>query len=145
MDDNKKNSTIEQKDKKEEVTENPEKKQEDKEKKESKIGDDKNEMKQCKEERDDFKNKYLRALADYQNFERRVREERGEVIALAQGRIIEELLPFLDTLYKAEVFVKDAGLAMVKTTFLQQLEKLGVKEIELLHKEYDPHTAEAVE
>jgi len=94
---------------------------------------------------EEYKSKYLRALADYQNLERRVRDERSEMIKIAQARVIEQLLPVLDTLHQAEVFVKDAGLKMVKDQFIQKLQELGVKEVELLNKEFDPHTAEAVE
>lgn len=99
----------------------------------------------CKKEVEEFKQKYFRALADYQNLERRVRDERGEMIKIAQARVIEELLPFLDTLHQAEVFIKDPGLKMVKDSFMQKLSDLGVKEVELLNKEFDPHLAEAVE
>lgn len=103
------------------------------------------ELENCKKETEEFKSKYLRALADYQNLERRVRDERVEMVKIAQARVLEELLPFLDTLHQAEVFVKDPGLKMVKDSFIQKLKELGVKEIELLNKEFDPHTAEAVE
>jgi molecular chaperone GrpE len=106
---------------------------------------DSGELENCKKETEEFKSKYLRALADYQNLERRVRDERVEMVKIAQARVLEELLPFLDTLHQAEVFVKDPGLKMVKDSFMQKLKELGVKEIELLNKEFDPHTAEAVE
>lgn len=109
-------------------------------------GDNHNkEHEECEKATEEYKSKYLRALADYQNLERRVRDERSEMIKIAQARVIEELLPFLDTLHQAEVFVKDPGLKMVKDSFFQKLSELGVKEIDLLNKEFDPHTAEAVE
>jgi hypothetical protein len=47
-------------------------------------------------------------------------------------------------LYKAEVFIKDPGMQMVKDQLVHVLEEFGLKEIELLGKEYDPHTAEVV-
>ncbi|MEO6508362.1 MAG: nucleotide exchange factor GrpE [Patescibacteria group bacterium] len=103
------------------------------------------ELEDCEKNAEDFKNKYLRVLADYQNLERRVRDERSEMIKIAQARIIEEFLPFLDTLHQAEVFIKDPGLKMVMDTFTQKLKDLGVKEVELLNKEFDPNTAEAVD
>ncbi len=114
------------------------------------IPEEKNESKNqeletCKRDQEEFKNKYFRALADYQNLERRVHDERSEMIKIAQGRVIEELLPFLDTLYQAEVFVKDPGLKMVKDSFTQKLTELGVKEIALLNKEFDPHKAEVID
>lgn len=97
------------------------------------------------QERDDFKNKYLRALADYQNLDRRMRDERVEIRKSAEANVILELLPFLDVLNQAEVFIKDQGLKMVKDKFVSQLADMGVKTMDLLHKEYDPYTAEAIE
>ena len=97
------------------------------------------------QERDDYKNKYLRALADYQNLDRRMCDERVEIRKSAEASVILDLLPFLDTLNQAEVFIKDPGLKMVKDTFIQQLASMGVKTIDVLNKEYDPYTAEAIE
>ncbi len=97
------------------------------------------------QERDDFKNKYLRALADYQNLDRRMRDERVEIRKSAEANVILELLPFLDVLNQAELFIKDQGLKMVKDKFVQQLADMGVKTMDLVNKEYDPYTAEAIE
>ena len=97
------------------------------------------------QEREDYKNRYLRALADYQNLDRRMRDERVEIRKSAEASIILDLLPFLDTLNQAEVFIKDPGLKMVKDTFVQRLASMGVKTIDVLNKEYDPYTAEAIE
>lgn len=94
---------------------------------------------------EEYKNKYLRALADYQNLERRVRDERDEIMRSAQARILMRLLPFLDNLEKAEQFIKDPGLKMIKDQYVQELESMGLKTIDVLHKEYDPHLAEALE
>jgi molecular chaperone GrpE len=103
------------------------------------------ELKQIKAEADDFKNKYLRALADYRNFENRVREERMEIEKMGKLSVIRNLFPILDNLHQAEVFVKDPGLKMVKDNFMKALEEMGVKEVELLGKEFDPHYAEAID
>ncbi|OGK37048.1 nucleotide exchange factor GrpE, partial [Candidatus Roizmanbacteria bacterium RIFCSPHIGHO2_12_FULL_39_8] len=55
------------------------------------------------------------------------------------------LLPFLDHLEKAEVFIKDKGLKMVKDNFEKVLESIGLEQIDATGKEFDPHTAEAIE
>jgi molecular chaperone GrpE len=54
-------------------------------------------------------------------------------------------LPFLDTLNQAEIFIKDQGLKMVKNSFMQRLSEMGVKEVPLEGKEFDPHFAEAID
>lgn len=91
------------------------------------------------------KNKYLRALADYQNLEKRVSEERFELIRMANKNLLIKILPFLDNLEKAEVFVKDQGLKISKDHFFQILREAGLEEIDLLNKDFDPVLAEAVD
>lgn len=103
------------------------------------------ELKAAQAEAQDYKNKYLRALADYQNFEKRVREEREELIKSTQSRLILRIIAFLDNLEQAEVFVKDKGLKMVKDQFYKTLSELGLEEIDVLNQEFDPHTAEAID
>lgn len=100
---------------------------------------------ELKKQADDYKNKYLRALADYQNYEKRVREEKNQVQEFAITNILVRLLPFLDHLEKAEVFIKDKGLKMVKDNFEKVLESIGLEEIKIEGKEFDPHIAEAIE
>lgn len=103
------------------------------------------EIEKLKKEIDEWKNKYLRALADYQNFENRIKEERLVLIKTANLNLILRLLPFLDNLEKAEIFVKDQGLKIAKDHLFQTLKEVGVEEIEVLNKPFDPVTAEAIE
>jgi molecular chaperone GrpE len=102
-------------------------------------------LEEAKNEAESYKSQYLRALADYSNFERRVLEEQENQKLRIKSDVINKLLPFLDNVEKAEVFIKDTGLKMVKDQFLQTIKQLGVEEIELEGTEFDPHTAEVVE
>jgi molecular chaperone GrpE len=103
------------------------------------------EVETLRAEVEDYKKKYLRAIADYQNFERRMREERKEMRNIIKADIIQMFLPTLDTLHKAELFIKDPGLKMVMDQFYQTFEQAGVKEIEIMGKEFDPHVAEVID
>lgn len=103
------------------------------------------EIEKLKKEAEEYKNKYLRALADYQNFEKRVREERSQLMRTANLNLIMKLLPFLDNLEKAEVFVKDEGLKIAKNHLFQSLKEIGVEEIDVLNKPFDPNIAEAID
>ncbi len=94
---------------------------------------------------EELNNKYLRALADYQNLQNRVDAGRMQVRQDATVHVLMSLLPFLDNLESAEVFIKDPGLAMIKTQFAKLLEQMGLQKIEVLNREFDPHTAEAVD
>lgn len=92
-----------------------------------------------------YKNSYLRALADYQNFEKRVGEQKEDFIKSASKRIISKLLPLLNNLEKAEVFVKDPGLKLIKDELEKILIEEGLEELKVLGSIYNPEFAEAVE
>lgn len=92
----------------------------------------------------DYKERYLRALADYKNLQRQIEQERKLVFTLATAHVLEQIIPTLDLLYKAEVFLKDPGMVMVKDQLVRTLEELGLTEIDLMGKPYDPHLAEVV-
>jgi len=105
----------------------------------------KQELEKIKKEGEDYKNKYLRMLADYQNFEKRMVNEFSQLTIKGKQEIILKLLPILDNLEKAEVFIKDNGLKQIKEMFFQILKNENIEELQILGKEFDPHTAEAVE
>ncbi len=123
------------------------KKQNDKKKEEfeREIIDLKNQIEELKKQIEDIKNKYLRALADYQNLEKRIIDEKQQLIKNANKNLILKLLPFLDTLDKAEVFIKDQGLKIAKDQLLQVLKEEGLEEIDVLNKAFDPELAEAID
>jgi len=61
----------------------------------------KTECKMCEQKQSEvteYKSKYLRALADYQNYEKRVQDQKTEWIKLANKNLILKLLTFLDDL-----------------------------------------------
>ncbi len=92
-----------------------------------------------------YKQQFLRALADYRNLEKRMTEQRQEIRTQTQAGILAQLLPFLDNLEKAEVFMSDPGLKMIKDQFVRTLRDMDLEEIPLLDTEFDPTTAEAIE
>lgn len=88
--------------------------------------------------------KYRRALADYQNLQKRVGEERGEWIRSANKDLLLRLLPVLDTLMLAANHLEDQGLTVSINQFLDTLKAEGVTKIETVGKEFDPHSMECV-
>lgn len=94
---------------------------------------------------EEYKAKYLRAIADYQNYERRVQDQRIEWIKSANKNVVIKLLTFLDDLERAELFIKDPNLVHVKESFSKLLKNEGLEEIEVLNKPYDPYNAEVVD
>lgn len=99
----------------------------------------------CTEEIEDVNNKYLRALADYQNLEKRMENAVEQARTQTRRDSIGRFIDILDDLEKARVFVEDAGLKMVMEKFTSILAESGVAEMDLVGKEYDPYIAEAVE
>lgn len=86
-----------------------------------------------------------RALADYQNLERRVTEEKRLLSELYSAIIIEKFLPILDNLENAQKHLNDQGLAMVISQFNDVLIAEGVEEIKAEGQNFDPRIHEAVE
>jgi len=93
----------------------------------------------------EFDDQLKRALADYQNLEKRVEEERKLLSKLSASLLIEKLLPVLDNLEKAQVHLKDEGLEIVLKQFKEILTQEGVEEIAAEGAQFNPHYHEAVE
>lgn len=92
-----------------------------------------------------FEDKYKRALADYQNLEKRSREHHSELVKLANRDLILRLLPILDTLKMAENHVSDQGLSLSIKQFTDALKNEGAEKIEVTGKKFDPSIMECVE
>ncbi len=100
-----------------------------------------------KQENEEFKNlenQLKRALADYQNLEKRVAEEKSSWIKAANKDLLLKLLPGLDSLILAEKHTRDEGVKLSIKHFLDILEQDGVKKIETVGLDFDPNFMEAV-
>ena len=86
-----------------------------------------------------------RTLADYQNLERRIEEERKQLSKLSALLLIEKLLPIADNLESAQDHIQDEGLAIVIKQFKDILTSEGVEEIQAEGQTFDPNFHEAVE
>jgi molecular chaperone GrpE len=94
---------------------------------------------------EDWKNKCLRALADYQNLERRTAEEKKQARLWASEHILQRLLPVVDTFQRANVHIKDAGLDLALKELQAVFEEQGVSRIETVGKPFNPHEMECIE
>lgn len=92
----------------------------------------------------EWENNYKRALADYQNLEKRVAAQRRELILSASRSILERVLPVLDTLMLASAHTDEQGLKVSIQQFLDVLKAEGVTRIEVKGKKFDPSIMEAV-
>lgn len=93
---------------------------------------------------DERTNQWKRALADYQNLDKRVGEERIDFVRYAAKNFIVRLLAIVDDFEKAQAHVKDQGLGLALKKLFELLKQEGVEKIDTLGKEYDIHSMEAL-
>lgn len=95
------------------------------------------------------KDKYLRLMAEYDNFRKRSAKERLELSASIRGDTVSGILPLIDNFERALAAETEdtnykQGVEMIFKQFGDMLTKLGVTAMELEGKEFDPNTAMAV-
>lgn len=112
------------------------------------------ELERLTEEARNYKDKYLRALADSENLRKRLVKEKEDYCKYAVSSVIAEFLQPLDNLENALGFadkgseeVKNwaVGFQMILTQFKEVLKNQGVEKIETVGTDFDPHQHEAVE
>ena len=96
-------------------------------------------------EAEEWKNKYLRVLADYQNLDKRANDEKQEIRKFAAEVVIMRLLPAIDTLSKAKAHLQDPGLELTVKEFETALAELGVVKIDVVGKAFNPHEMECID
>lgn len=97
-----------------------------------------------KEQIEQLENQLKRALADYQNLEKRTGEERREWVLSGNRGLISKLLPVLDNLFLASKHMDDEGLNLSIQKFIDVLREEGVEKIETVGRDFDPNTMECV-
>jgi molecular chaperone GrpE len=106
---------------------------------------DKEKLEQLQDQAKSLTEKWKRALADYQNLEKRVEKEKQEFVKYSTASLIDKLLEVLDDLERAEKHLQDKGLSLALEQFRSILEAEGVEEIEALDKEFNPETMDCSE
>lgn len=88
---------------------------------------------------------YRRALADYQNLQRRSAQEKTQLMAAAAQVVLADLLPTLDHLQLAAQHIADPSLNMIVTDLTRSLEHHGLEKITTVGQPFDPAVMEAVD
>lgn len=103
---------------------------------------------------DEFRNKYLRALADMENLKKRLQHEKKESIAYAIDNMLADFLTPLDSFENALAFTENLspemqswalGFKMIANQFKEVLENHGIFSYDSVGKLFDPHIHEGVE
>ena len=104
-------------------------------------------------ERDDYKDKYYRLAADFDNAHKRMNREKQEFIKYANEKVMCEFLDILDDLERLkhtaeEKYPNDKsflkGIQLVAANAFSLIQRNGVKAIDTEGKLFDPHYHEAL-
>jgi molecular chaperone GrpE len=110
----------------------------------------KNEDMKEKEESVNY-DKYLRAVADLENYKKRSIREKADIIKYGKEEIIKDILPFVDSLDRAldhadssDVQAFKEGIRLIQEQLLSCLKKHGVEKIDSIGLNFDPNFHEAL-
>ena len=94
--------------------------------------------------------RYMRLMAEFKNFKRRVAREKSDIHAYANEKIVGDLLPVLDNFERAldteggdlEAYAK--GMQLIFEQLKKALENAGLEEIKAMDETFDPNVHNAV-
>lgn len=97
----------------------------------------------------DMKDRYMRTLADYENFRKRSEREKADFYKYALSGLLHELLPVLDNFDRALEHAEEGddfhkGVLLIYKQLFGVLLKYGLKPIEESRVPFDPRIHEAV-
>ena len=112
----------------------------------------KDELKRIKEEAKDNHDRYLRTLAEFENFKKRIIREKEDYLKYANEELIKQILPIVDNLERAIMHSNEnsdsesviEGVEMIHNQLLETLGKFGVSPVEAIDKPFDPNFHEAM-
>ena len=103
----------------------------------------------CEAEKKKLGDRYLRLMAEYDNYRRRTQKERENIYPDAVADTLKELLPVLDNLQRAldtpcadENYI--TGIQMIRTGLEEFLKKMGVETFGKAGEPFDPNLHNAV-
>ncbi len=109
-------------------------------------------LQEAKTQMEQLRDKWMRAVAELDNFKKRSARDQEELLRHAQEKVFREFLPILDNLQRALVHANNTqskeglleGIQMIERQFISALERLGVTPMEVLHQAFDPARHEAL-
>jgi len=107
-------------------------------------------VEKLQEEVEQLKDRYLRTVAEFDNYKKRTIKEKAELILNGGEKVVTSLLPVLDDFERALNDATDdphaikEGMDLIFKKFLKTLETLGVKKIETEGKDFDVDFHEAI-
>ncbi len=114
------------------------------------VEDEKDGLSKAEEEIAQLKDKYLRAIAEFDNYKKRTLKEKAELLLNGSEKTVTSILPVLDDFERALADNNDdpkaikEGITLIYNKFIKTLETLGVKKIDTDGKDFDVDYHEAV-
>ena len=105
-----------------------------------------------KEKFEEMQDKYMRQLAEFENFRTRTDREKAQMFNQGASSVLEKFLPVVDNFERGLAAVPEEekgsafadGMNMIYKQLMKQMEDLGVTPIEAVGKEFDPNFHNAV-
>ena len=99
-----------------------------------------------------LKDKYLRAVAEFDNYKKRTLKEKTELILNGSEKTVTMFLPIIDDMERAitnagkstDIAAVEEGWELIYNKFIKQLDSIGVKKIETNDADFDVDYHEAV-
>ena len=99
-----------------------------------------------------LKDKYLRTVAEFDNYKKRTLKEKTELILNGSEKTVTTFLPILDDMERAianagkstDITAVEEGWELIYNKFIKQLDSIGVKKIETNDADFDVDYHEAV-
>jgi len=98
---------------------------------------------------DDFRDRYLRSLADFENFRKRSEREKNDFQRYALAGMVRDLLPVLDNFDRGLEHAEEGdefhkGMALIYKQLFDVLQRHGLKPISESGVRFDPNLHEGV-
>ena len=98
-----------------------------------------------KAELETLKDKYLRTVAEFDNYKKRTLKEKTELILNGSEKTVTTFLPILDDMERAianaskatDITAVEEGWELIYNKFIKQLDSIGVKKIETNDADFD--------
>ena len=119
---------------------------------EEEEAEEKDPLEKAQDEIAELKDKWLRSVAEFENYRKRTLKERAELILNGGEKFITAILPILDDMERAiengkktdDPDVLREGIELIYQKFMKTLEAQGVRKIEALDADFDTDVHEAV-
>ena len=119
---------------------------------EKEEAEEKDPLVKAQEEIEELKDKWLRSVAEFENYRKRTLKERAELILNGGEKVITAILPILDDMERAiengaktdDPEVLREGMTLIHQKFMKTLEAQGVSKIETKDADFNTDVHEAV-